>query len=96
MRLAWFLQQVQMLPQAGEVGDGFAVDVGSLSHDPGIEVTHINLNDDTVEGLRHRELPLFSVQYHPEASPGPHDSHDLFQEFCELVPGSNRASESES
>lgn len=50
-----------------------------------IEVTHINLNDDTVEGIRHRALPAFSVQYHPESSPGPHDSRYLFDQFVELV-----------
>ena len=64
---------------------GFAVDVASLSHDPGIEVTHVNLNDGTVEGLRHRELPLFSVQFHPEASPGPHDTAYLFARFRQLI-----------
>lgn len=63
---------------------GFAVDPASL--DPKtIEVTHINLNDNTNEGLRHRELPLFSVQYHPEASPGPHDSDYLFSRFVEMM-----------
>ena len=46
-----------------------------------VELTHIDLNDQTLEGLRHRNLPLFSVQYHPEASPGPHDSHYLFNDF---------------
>ena len=47
----------------------------------------MNLNDSTLEGLRHRSLPLFSVQYHPEASPGPHDSHYLFQQFVSLMQG---------
>lgn len=62
----------------------FAVDVTSL--DPSqVEVTHINLNDNTVEGLRHRHEPLFCVQYHPEASPGPHDSRYLFGRFRELM-----------
>ncbi len=63
---------------------GFAVDPESL--DAGsIEITHINLNDQTLEGIRHRRLPAFSVQYHPEASPGPHDSHYLFEEFKHLM-----------
>jgi carbamoyl-phosphate synthase small subunit len=63
---------------------GFAVDPDSL--DAGkIELTHLNLNDRTLEGIRHRELPAFSVQYHPEASPGPHDSHYLFDEFKKLM-----------
>jgi carbamoyl-phosphate synthase small subunit len=50
-----------------------------------LEVTHLNLNDETVAGLRHRELPAFSVQYHPEASAGPHDSRYLFQQFREMM-----------
>ncbi|HOO71045.1 MAG TPA: glutamine-hydrolyzing carbamoyl-phosphate synthase small subunit [Spirochaetota bacterium] len=64
---------------------GFAVDYESLKHKTDVEITHINLNDNTVEGLRHKNLPVFSVQYHPEASPGPHDSSYLFREFFELV-----------
>jgi carbamoyl-phosphate synthase small subunit len=62
---------------------GFAVDVSSLPRD--LEPTHINLNDNTLEGMRHRRWPLFSVQYHPEASAGPHDSCYLFEEFRKLM-----------
>jgi len=63
---------------------GFAVDPDSLDS-ASIEITHVNLNDGTNEGFRHRELPLFSVQYHPEASPGPHDSDYLFAQFIEMM-----------
>jgi carbamoyl-phosphate synthase small subunit len=62
---------------------GYAVDPDRLP--PGLEVTQINLNDGTVEGIRHREMPLVAVQYHPEASPGPHDSFALFDSFRDLV-----------
>jgi carbamoyl-phosphate synthase small subunit len=62
---------------------GFAVDADSLKG--AAEVTHLNLNDNTVEGLTHRELPLFSVQYHPESSPGPHDANYLFRRFVEMM-----------
>ena len=62
---------------------GFAVDADSLKGDA--EITHLNLNDNTVEGLAHRELPIFSVQYHPESSPGPHDANYLFRRFMDMM-----------
>ena len=62
----------------------FAVDPDSLSQSE-VELTHMDLNDNTLEGMRHRNLPLFTVQYHPEASPGPHDSHYLFKDFVKLM-----------
>ncbi len=63
---------------------GFCVDPDSLPSSD-VEITHLNLNDHTNEGLRHRSLPLFSVQYHPEASPGPHDARYLFDDFVALM-----------
>lgn len=64
---------------------GFAVDPQSLPKN--VEVSHINLNDNTVEGMRHKELPIFSVQYHPEAAPGPHDASYFFSQFADLIEG---------
>jgi carbamoyl-phosphate synthase small subunit len=83
-------EQVEITAQ----NHGFCVDPESLPSSD-VEITHINLNDQTNEGMRHRSLPLFSVQYHPEASPGPHDSHYLFTQFTDLMqefkkPGSSR------
>ncbi len=62
----------------------FAVDPESINASE-VDLTHVDLNDNTLEGLRHRNLPLFSVQYHPEASPGPHDSHYLFKDFRKMM-----------
>ena len=74
---------------------GFAVR-GADAGIPGasaLEVTHININDGTIEGMRHRELPIFAVQYHPEAAPGPHDARPLFAEFLAAVRGDARSHE---
>jgi carbamoyl-phosphate synthase small subunit len=72
---------------------GFAVrgDEQGIPGAPGLQVTHVNLNDGTVEGLMHRELPIFAVQYHPEAAPGPHDARPLFGRFLEVVTGNKRS-----
>ncbi|MBC8165072.1 MAG: glutamine-hydrolyzing carbamoyl-phosphate synthase small subunit [Bryobacteraceae bacterium] len=68
---------------------GFSVDPDSLK-DSEIELTHINLNDETLEGFRHRSHPVFCVQYHPEAAPGPHDSYYLFDDFVKMMKDSKR------
>ncbi len=68
---------------------GFCVDIDSLNKKD-IEITHINLNDNTLEGIRHKKLPVFSLQFHPEASPGPHDAMYIFEEFINLMKKSKR------
>ncbi len=68
---------------------GFCVDPDSLPASD-VEITHVNLNDHTNEGMRHRSLPLFSVQYHPEASPGPHDARYLFNDFVTMMDEARR------
>ena len=69
---------------------GFAVDAASLPDT--LELTHINLNDKSVEGFKHKTLPIFCVQYHPESSPGPHDSNYLFERFVQLIESSGKVS----
>ncbi|MFH0732561.1 MAG: gamma-glutamyl-gamma-aminobutyrate hydrolase family protein, partial [Candidatus Omnitrophota bacterium] len=63
---------------------GFCVDIDTLNKND-IEITHINLNDNTLEGIRHKKLDMFSVQFHPEAGPGPHDARYLFDEFIGMM-----------
>jgi carbamoyl-phosphate synthase small subunit len=64
---------------------GFGVDPHVVYNHPNIEVTHLNLNDESIEGIRLKNKPAFSVQYHPESTPGPHDSRYLFDEFVEMM-----------
>lgn len=64
---------------------GFGVDPEAVKNDPNIEITHVNLNDDSIEGIRIKNKKAFSVQYHPEATPGPHDSRYLFDDFISLI-----------
>ena len=64
---------------------GFAVSADELRDHANVELTHINLNDNTIEGIRRKDKPAFSVQYHPESSPGPHDSHYLFDQFVQMM-----------
>lgn len=75
------LQQKQV--EITSQNHGFAIDADSLDAD--VEITHLNLNDRTVAGLKHKTLPFFSVQYHPEASPGPHDADYLFENFVKMM-----------
>lgn len=78
-------QQVEITSQ----NHGFAINPDSLTE--AVEITHLNLNDRTVAGLRHKSLPLFSVQYHPEASPGPHDADYLFERFVQAMRSDRKA-----
>ena len=64
---------------------GFCVDIDSLGSDKDVALTHLNLNDQTCEGIEHKRIPAFSVQFHPEAAPGPHDGQYLFGRFCEMM-----------
>lgn len=72
---------------------GFAVQMEQVAqNNPDLQLTHINLNDNSVEGMQHSKLPVFSVQYHPEAGPGPHDSRYLFKQFYQLIASLNKVS----
>jgi len=78
------LNQVTQKVEITSHNHGFAVDPDSLNLNE-VDLTHVNLNDQTLEGFRHRNEPVFCVQYHPEAAPGPHDSHYLFDDFMTLI-----------
>ena len=78
------MNQVTQRVEITSHNHGFAVDPDSLNTND-IDITHVNLNDQTLEGFRHRREPVFCVQYHPEAAPGPHDSHYLFDDFVKLM-----------
>lgn len=78
------LNQVTNKVEITSHNHGFSVDPDSLNQNE-VEITHVNLNDQTLEGFRHRNHPAFCVQYHPEAAPGPHDSHYLFDDFMQLM-----------
>ena len=69
---------------------GYAIDPDTIGNE--LEITHLNLNDGTVEGIRHKELPVFAIQYHSEASPGPLDNTYLFQRFLEMIKDGKRDS----
>jgi carbamoyl-phosphate synthase small subunit len=64
---------------------GFGVNPEAIKNNPNVEITHLNLNDESIEGIRMKNKPAFSVQYHPESTPGPHDSRYLFDEFIEMM-----------
>ena len=68
---------------------GFGVNPEAVKNNPEIEITHMNLNDESIEGIRMKSKPAFSVQYHPESTPGPHDSRYLFDEFIEMMHANN-------
>ena len=84
------LNQVTQKVEITSHNHGFAVDPESLNQNE-VEFTHVNLNDQTLEGFRHRNEPVFCVQYHPEAAPGPHDSHYLFDDFMKLIKDTGRS-----
>jgi carbamoyl-phosphate synthase small subunit len=84
------LNQITQKVEITSHNHGFAVDPDSLNPNE-VEFTHLNLNDQTLEGFRHRNEPVFCVQYHPEAAPGPHDSHYLFDDFMKLIKDTSRS-----